>query len=74
MKLRVCVIDTLTDKNWSSSGPILLLIFTIELHYVLESVGVFYHCFAADPQNYFTFESITEAESKHGVIFNKVDG
>ena len=32
----------------SVPGPILFLIYTIELHYVLEILGVFYHCYAED--------------------------
>ena len=54
-------------------GPILFLIYKIELHYVLESLGVFYHCNADDTHIYFTFEGITEAENKLCVISNKVD-
>ena len=51
----------------------LFFIYTIELHYILESLGVSYHCYADDTQIYFTFESISEAENKLGVIVNKVD-
>ena len=52
---------------------ILFHIYTIELHFVLESLGVFYHCYADDTQIFFTFESISEAENKIGKILNKVD-
>ena len=54
-------------------GPIFFLFHTIELHYVLVSLGVSYHCYAGDAQIYLPFESISEAENKLGVIVNKVD-
>ena len=80
-KFRVCFNDTLSDECLMKTGfpqgsildPILFLIYTVELHYVLESLGVFYHCYEVDTQIYFTFEDLTEAENKLGVIFNKVD-
>ena len=53
--------------------PILFVIYKIELHYVLESLVVFYHCYADDTQIYLTFESMSEAENKLGVIFINVD-
>ena len=79
--LRVCVNNTLSGEclmktevsRGSISGPILFLIYTIEHRYVPESLEVVYHCYADDTQIYFNFESINEAENKHGVIFNKVD-
>ena len=37
-------------------APILFLIYTIKLHYVLESLGVLYHCYADETQIYFTLE------------------
>ena len=78
---RVCVNDTLSDEcliktrvpQGTILGPILFIFYTIELHYVIECLGVFYYCYADDTQIYFTFESINEAENKLGVIFNKVD-
>ena len=53
---RVRVNDILSDKCLMKTGvpqgrilgPILILISTIELHYVLESLGVLYHCYADD--------------------------
>ena len=43
--------------------PILFLIYTKELHYVLENLGVFYQGYAEGTRFYFTFEGITEAEN-----------
>ena len=76
----MCVNDTLSDEcpmktgvpQGSILGPILFLIYTIELHYVPESLGVFYNCYADETQIYFTFESISDAENKIGAVFNKV--
>ena len=31
-------------------GPILFLIYTIELHYILQNLGVSFHCYADDTQ------------------------
>ena len=53
-------------------GPILFIMYTMELHYVHESLVIFYHCYADDTQNYFTFESISEAENTLGVLFSKI--
>ena len=55
---RVCVNETLSDEckmktgvpQGSILGSILFLIYTIELHCVLESLGVSYHCYADDTQ------------------------
>ena len=77
----VCVNDTLSDYGLMTTGVpqgsiiglFLFLIYTIELHYVIEGLGVFYHRYAGDTQIYFTFESIIEAKNKLGVIFNKTD-
>ena len=81
MIFRVCVNDTLSHEflmktgvsQGSILGPILFLIYTIELYYVLESLRNSYHSNADDSQIYFIFESISEAEKKLGVIVNKVD-
>ena len=48
------------------------IIYTIELNYVLESLGFFYPCQVDDTQIKFTFEGITEAENKLGRVSNKV--
>ena len=68
-KFRVSVNDTLSDEclmkagtpQGSILGPILILVYTIELHYIIESLGVFNHFYADDAQNYLTFGSICEA-------------
>ena len=54
-------------------GPISFLVYKVEFHCVLEGLEVSYHCYADDIQIYLTFEGITEAEIKLGVIFNKID-
>ena len=41
--------------------------------YFFKWLGVLYNFYADDTPIYFTFESINEAENKHGVSFNKVD-
>ena len=37
-------------------GLIIFLIKTVELHYILESSGVFHHCYSDYTQSLFTFE------------------
>ena len=44
-------------------GPILFLIYTIELHYILQNLGVSFHCYADDTQIYLKFSNIEEAEA-----------
>ena len=71
MKFRVCVNYTLSDECLMKSGVpqgripglLLFVIYTVELHYILESLGVFHHFYADDTLIYFTFEGITEAEN-----------
>ena len=80
-RFRVCVNDKLSDDflmktgvpQWRILGPILIIIITVELHSVLGSLGVFYHCYADETQIHFTHEGITEAENILGVIFNKIE-
>ena len=66
----------MSDEDCSSSGKNtrshLIRIYTVEVHYVLESLRVFYHCNAYNIWKFFTYEGITEAEYKLGVIFKKV--
>ena len=77
----MCVNDTLSHDcpmktgvpQESILGPIPFIIYTNEPHFVLESLGLFYHCYADDTQINFTFESISEAETRLSVIFNKID-
>ena len=77
----VCVNETFSVERLMKTiipqgsilAPIIFLIYTIELQYILESLGVFYHYYADDTKIYLTFESFTEAENKFDVIFNKVD-
>ena len=60
---RVWVNDTFSDEclmktgvyQGSILGLILSLFYTIEFHYILESLGTFYHCYADDTQIHFTF-------------------
>ena len=54
-------------------GPIFILNHTVELQDTRKSLGDFYHCYADDSQNYFTYEGITKAETKLGVFCNKLD-
>ena len=78
---RVWVNDTLSDERLMETGvpqgrvqgPILFIFYSVELLFVLERLGVFYHCYAYDIQICLTFEGFTEAENKLGVFFNEVD-
>ena len=62
MSMTFCLMKAGAPQE-SVLDPILFLIYPVELHYVLESLGVFYRCYADD----------TKAKNKLGVIFNKVD-
>ena len=66
-----CLMKTAVTQG-SVISPILLLIYTIELQFVLQSIGVVYHCHAGNIQTCSIFESITETENIFGVIFNTV--
>ena len=80
-KFTVCINDTLSQESvmktgvpqGSILGPILFLIYTIELHHVLEGLGVFYHCYADDTQIYLNFENIDETEHKLRTIVSTVN-
>ena len=50
-------------------GPVLFIIYTIELYYLLESLNVECHFYADDTQIYFSIESVQQSKSKFEEIY-----
>ena len=48
-------------------GPILFLIYIIELHFILQNLGMSFHCYADDAQIYLKIDA---QHWKNGVLIN----
>ena len=54
-------------------GPILFSIYTIELHYILQNLSVFFHCYTDDTQIYLKFSIIEEAEATVNNVYTSIN-
>ena len=54
-------------------GPIIILAYTVELHYVIKSIGDFYHVTQVIPDFFLVLKATLRLKNKLGVIFDKVD-
>ena len=53
--------------------PILFLIHAAELHNVVENLEFVFYCFTVDALVCFTFEEMTQAKNKLGIISNIIN-
>jgi len=54
-------------------GPVLFIVYTIELYYLLESLEVICHFYADDTQFYFTVENMSEGIEKFEDVYMAIE-
>ena len=77
----VVVGDFLSDRaemstgipQGSTLGPVLFIVYMIELYYLLESFNVDCHFYADDTQVYFTVETTQQGKAKFDLIYGEIN-